>query len=348
MPKATKHIIHVIPELNFGGIETYIFNKLKHQKHDNKHIFFTLNKENNLAVERFKSIGVQVIESNSHYNLLRMIMFYKITRKYCIDECCFHINELSGLYAFCSPKTSKIHIHSHNYYARSSFTIWLKKTITRIFTRVRPISKYACSQKAGSWLFGQKAEFIIDTPEGELESFKFDGVARNKIRNQINANDRKVILSVGRFEKQKNIGSVVQKFHNMANKSDRLLLIGTGSLEDKLFAHIKKLEICDQVIHIKSTNEVYNYMHAADAFVLNSLHEGFGIVGLEAWITGLPVYLSEAFPNELTSLQGIELFNDFCMSEVSCETSTRRELSLKRYNHWKSQKIDPFQNISLY
>ena len=348
MSKAAKNIMHVIPALNFGGIETYIFNKLKHQKHNNKHIFLTLNKENNLAAERFKRIGVRVIESNSHYNLLRMLMFYKIARKYCIDECYFHINELSGLYAFCAPKTSKIHIHSHNYYARSSFTIWLKKTITRMFARLRPISKYACSQKAGSWLFGQKTEFIIDTPEGELENFKFDAVARKKIRNQLNVSNRKVILSVGRLEKQKNIVSVVQKFHDMADKSDRLLLIGTGSLEDQLLDHIIKLEISDQVIHIKSTDEVYNFMHAADAFVLNSLHEGFGIVGLEAWLTGLPVYLSEAFPNELTSLEGIGSFSEFCMPELSCDSCMRRELSLKRYAHWKSQKIDPFQNISLY
>ncbi len=111
----------------------------------------------------------------------------------------------------------------------------------------------------------------------------------------------RVLLSVGRIDPQKNQLLLVRMLPELLNKdpSIHLLLIGavtSSSYRDTLSKEIERLGLTGQITIAGQLDaqgqELVNAYHAADVFVLPSIHEPFGIVILEAWAAGLPVVAS--------------------------------------------------------
>lgn len=72
-----------------------------------------------------------------------------------------------------------------------------------------------------------------------------------------------------------------------------LVFIGDGKLKEKLIDYSNKLNIHNNIIFLGLKNNVDEYMQAFDAFVLPSLHEGFGNVLIESQASGLPTIVSK-------------------------------------------------------
>jgi len=105
---------------------------------------------------------------------------------------------------------------------------------------------------------------------------------------------RKVVLTVGRIDPQKNQQQLVSA---LAHREDlHLLMIGPVThpeYAEELRTAIREHGIEDRVTLIEGLGyddrALIDAYHAADVFCLPSLHEPFGIVLLEAWSAGLPV-----------------------------------------------------------
>ncbi len=102
----------------------------------------------------------------------------------------------------------------------------------------------------------------------------------------------KIILFVGRLEKEKNLSwflkvfkAVKQEYNNV-----RLLIIGEGSLKKKLQVASHKLQVARSVEFIGRVghSDLTNYYHLADIVVLPSTSESFGKVLAEAAAAGRP------------------------------------------------------------
>ena len=103
-------------------------------------------------------------------------------------------------------------------------------------------------------------------------------------------NNKKNILCVARFEKQKNHLMLLKAFKISQKKiKSNLVLVGYGSERKKIIDYVKKNNLSKNVKIILNPKNVYKYYKNADLFVLTSLYEGFGNVLVEAGMFKLPI-----------------------------------------------------------
>jgi len=122
--------------------------------------------------------------------------------------------------------------------------------------------------------------------------------SRSNIRQSYGLNDGdKLMLNVARLEDFKGHDVLLRAWHACMREHSnaQLWIVGTGSLHEVLKDMVKQLGLQKNVrfLGFLPQYEVHALMAAADAFVLPSRSEPFGIVLLEAMAHGLPVVATD-------------------------------------------------------
>jgi glycosyltransferase involved in cell wall biosynthesis len=111
---------------------------------------------------------------------------------------------------------------------------------------------------------------------------------------------RTILMTVGRlssFEKYKGIDEVIELLPDLAGKVPNVsyLIVGDGSDRKRLEEKAASLGVSDRVVFAGyvSEEEKADHYRLADAYVMPSSGEGFGIVFLEAMACGIPVVASK-------------------------------------------------------
>lgn len=114
---------------------------------------------------------------------------------------------------------------------------------------------------------------------------------------------RKVVLAMGRLEKQKGFDNLIQAFGKLAARHSGwdLVIWGDGQERNALENRIRDLGLQNRVLLPGTTKKPGEIMRNADLFVLSSYYEGFPNVLGEAMAHGLPVlsYNCPSGPSEL-------------------------------------------------
>ena len=186
-------------------------------------------------------------------------------------------------------------VHAHS--TECDFKL-LNKLLYPIF-KISYNKSLACSKDAGEWLF-KNNDFNILRNGIYCERFKFDRNQRNITRRDLDIEDKLVILHVGCFNEGKNQKFLIEIFEEICKfkKDVALILIGDGPTKKSILNEVKKKKLDGKVIFINSTNNVEKYMWGSDVLVFPSLHEGLGIVNIEAQASGLKCIVSDAVPKE--------------------------------------------------
>ena len=102
------------------------------------------------------------------------------------------------------------------------------------------------------------------------------------------------LIAVGRLEHEKGFDVLIDAFATMRQHTEaRLLIFGQGSLHARLQAQIDAHGLNDAITLAGHTRHPLAQMRAADAFVLSSRFEGFGLVLVEALWAGTQVIATD-------------------------------------------------------
>lgn len=104
-----------------------------------------------------------------------------------------------------------------------------------------------------------------------------------------------ILISVARLIPRKGFTYLVEALSRLKEHHWRWVAVGSGPLHNELIKQAEALGIADR-IELKGfveEKEKHRMLASADVFVLPSLHEGFGVVNLEAMAFGLPIVTTD-------------------------------------------------------
>lgn len=104
-----------------------------------------------------------------------------------------------------------------------------------------------------------------------------------------------IIIMVSRLTQEKNIGLALEAMHVVVKKFPKagLVIVGSGPEEENLKLKTKNLKLDKKVIFAGWVDNTAPYYKVADAYLLTSNYEGFGLSLVEAALAGCPIVTTE-------------------------------------------------------
>ena len=270
-------------------ITNYLKNKnYKIIKINSERTLFSINKirliiKNDLNKKFHKYIFI----SNQNYaNIVSVLLLYKLPKIKLILIERNHIDEFKYQKTF---KNFIIKILIKYFYKKANVIIGISKILSK------DLSNYI-----------NKKVITIYNPSFDKQVYS---LAKKSIKVK---NKKNLILTVGRFENQKDPYTILKAFKIVLKKIDcNLIMIGFGSMFNELNQFIKNNGIQKKVKLLKNISNPFPYYKYAKLFVLASKYEGFGNVIVEAAMFKVPVISSNCNsgpPEILLNGKGGDLF----------------------------------------
>ena len=130
---------------------------------------------------------------------------------------------------------------------------------------------------------------IIDNVVDDFFYKNQDKISRSKKR----------ILHVSCFaERQKNIKGILHAIKRVSNERNdfEVIIVGTGIDYESVVEEAKNLDVLDTIVHFvgeQTPEQVSDWMHQSDFFVLFSNYENCPVVLLESLACGIPIISTE-------------------------------------------------------
>ena len=240
-------VAQIIGIAGAGGVESVVMNYYKNiDKTKVQFDFFVESPSIIIDKELIESMGGNIVIIPPYKRIFSFLLkLTKLLKEKDYDIIHSNMNALSvfSLFAaFLAGKKIRI-AHSHTTTNKKEWKKNILKSILQPFSKVFATHYFACSEKAGRWLFGNKTfeqgKVEIINNAVNLNRFKYDTDLRNKVRKELKINDEFVVGHIGRFVTVKNHEFIIEMFNEFQKNrpASKLLLIGDGEGMEK----IKKL-----------------------------------------------------------------------------------------------------------
>ena len=308
-------VAQIMGKLWAGGVEMVVFNY--YRAIDKNKIQFDFYYDADSTVEPPQDLldmGARFYKVPPYQNLPQYISKLKkcfIKNHYLIVHS--HLNTLSIFPLFVAWMCNvPIRIaHNHSVPSGKEPQRDVLKYFLRIFARVFPTEYFACSEKAGRWMFGNKNydrnKVVIIKNATEFERFRPSVTEIEKLKSKLGLNGKFVIGHIGRFTFAKNhefLLNVFKKISEVRNNAV-LLLVGDGELNQAIHDSVKKKGLEKSVVFVGQVTNPELYYRLADVIVVPSVFEGLSLTTVESQIAGVPVVVSEAIPEEAIISDGV-------------------------------------------
>lgn len=175
----------------------------------------------------------------------------------------------------------------------------------------------------------------------DLSRFRPDREAGDRIRGELDIRpERKVVLSVGELNDNKNHASVIRALEGL---DATYVIAGGGTLNDSLTRLAEEKGVDLKLLgHRDDIADIYN---AADVYVLPSKREGLNVSIMEAMACGLPVACSKIRGNNdlIDEGKGGMLFDPYSVSEIASKISALlADANRSRLGEYNMEKVKEF------
>lgn len=167
---------------------------------------------------------------------------------------------------------------------QNSLLRYVISTIMKLSTEVVTISQY--NKNAIERYYTKKKVVHVIYPG--LEKIKYQPINREKLGFY---NEDFILISIGRLVKRKGFKYLIEAMNFLKNDKIKLIIIGDGPELLNLRNLTKRLNLEQKIIFLghQKNEKKYQYLSISDLFVSTTLHEGLGMVYLEAMYFGLPI-----------------------------------------------------------
>ena len=307
-------ILHLVPP-GFGGVDVYIFSHYKYM--DQKKFqfdFLTRNPDLKDAAQYADfPYGVRQFPYTAQQDLNGFVKKIRSILEDGYDALHLHTSFWTGTMLEELAKNAgirKVIVHSHSTYIEEAdkekrrFLLRQHEEIKARFSPDLATDFWACSAKAGDWLFGPqipREKIRIIKNAIETERYQYSEEKRKSVRMKLGIENSLVLGAVGRLEFSKNYMFLIRFFAEFykKHKNAKLLIVGDGRLQGEIEAKIREEHLETAVFLLGWKTNVADYLQAMDCFLLPSRFEGLGMAALEACAAGLPCLVSDQLPEEI-------------------------------------------------
>lgn len=279
-------ILYIITGLGMGGAEHVVVNladALSARGHQVKIAYLT---GHTLVSPKSLDIEVAYIGLNSPKDFFKAYLKLRVLVKEfqpdVVHGHMFHANIISRLLRL-TVNVPRIISSSHSINEGGRF----KMLAYRLTDKLTDLSTNV-SQKAVDIFVEKgavKSDRMVSVVNGiDIGQFYFDKDARKQKRTELDVDNKRVVLAVGRLDYPKDYHNLLNSIFLLKKQRQdfKFLIAGDGPLKYELILLVEKLEIVDFVEFLGIRRDIPALMSASDLFVLSSAWEGFGLVVAEA------------------------------------------------------------------
>ncbi|AMC92676.1 hypothetical protein AOC36_01310 [Erysipelothrix larvae] len=307
-------VLHVVSDLGSGGVESLLYTYYKYLNRKQICFDFIVHEPSTGMLEKeLKALGSKIYHVTpkkksliKNFTEIRNIINYGN-----YDVVHSHLN-LASVVPLYLAKKAQVGIrinHSHSVNRQQSIQKTMIYEVLKKLNHNLASHYFAASCDAGTWLHGidwkPTSQNLLVSSVIDLNQFIFRKTWRDELRRNLNLRNKIILLHVGRFSSEKNHPFLIDIIERLDDRF-ALLLVGDGATRPSIEALVKQKKLDKRVHFVGTTHNVGQYMSASDIFLLPSIHEGFGIVLVEAQASDLPIFASNTIPRESEITELIE------------------------------------------
>lgn len=354
-------ILYVVKNLRISnGVTSYIMNYYRHLVKDKKIKidFLLVNYTDSPFYNEIKSNGGKIFFLPSYKTEFMKINKYLTNlfseNRYDIIHCNV-INSGAIILRYAKKNNIPVRIlHSHATQDGDNLIKIIRNIPFKNISKRNANVFFACSKLAGNALF-KKQDFIVINNAIDIDKFIYNERNRMRIRKELNSENKKIILTVGRITEQKNPYFIVDVIDEITRNSCdfELWWFGNGNLDNEIKEYIEKKKLGEKIKLFGAVNNVNEYYSAADIFILPSLYEGLPVVGIEAQASGIYSLFSDKITMEMNINDDKNKFLDINNLQKWCDEiknvehyNKARKIDIKKFNNYQVQEeVNKLKNI---
>lgn len=287
-----KRVLHIVGVMNRAGAETFLMNLYRQLDLRNWQFdFVRFGTGLGDFDEEIAKMGGKTIDIGGRNLVTRSLSLFKFLRS--SDYRIVHAHTgFSSSWFLAAARLAGVRarfLHSHS--ARLKPDRWMGpyRFLSRWIGSWAQTVRLSCGELATRELHRRAANVITFPNCIQLDDFRTDPVARNRIRAEFGVrDDQLLVIHIARLEAVKNHEltlALAERF--LQEETIKLVTVGTGAREAWLLQEISRRGLKDRMIHAGLRHDIPAVMAAADLAILPSHYEGFPVVAVEAQAAGL-------------------------------------------------------------